>query len=364
MTDHNFDDLLAEVSNRQAQVHAYLSEDRNQMQFVHPHLQEAVYSYIKAGGKSLRPAIVMFACGAVGGEEAWSLPAAAAVELYHTFTLVHDDIIDRDPVRRGVPTVHTAFSKRASNELAFESVQADHYGLTIAILAGDLQQGLAAALMSDLHFTYQIPPELTLFLIRHLFQVTQLALINGEALDVMQAQTPIGDLEEIEVLDMLWQKTGALYAFAGQAGAAIGLKHHNFDHPLIQAVGAFTSKCGIAFQLKDDILGVRGNTGKIGKTVGADIREGKRTTIVLYSYKHMNLTERKFAESVLGNQRADDEEVEKLIDLLEARGGIEHARTLAQTYLDEALEMLYKLPETAYRNLMESWAKYITAREK
>ena len=364
MADQNFTELLEQVGKRQKLVHNYLFEERNQLKFAHPHLRDAAYSYIMAGGKSLRPAIVMFSCGAVGGDESWSIPAAAAIELYHTFTLVHDDIIDRDAVRRGVPTVHTAFSDLARIQLDYDSQQSDHYGLTIAILAGDLQQGLSAALMTDLHYSYNVPAELSLFLIRQLFQHTQLALINGEALDVIQSQTPISQIDETQVLDMLWQKTGALYAFAAQAGAAIGLKQPDFEHPLIQSVGTFASKCGTAFQLQDDLLGISGKSAKIGKTVGADIREGKRTVIVLHSYSNMTESEKQFTDSVLGNLDADEEKINRLIDLLQAKGGITHTAKLAQNYLDEAMEMLYKLPDSEYRQLMETWADYILARDK
>src|SRR5690606_36846634 len=116
-----------------------------------------VYSYLHAGGKSLRAAVMMFCCGAVGGDEQTAIPAAAAIELYHTFTLVHDDIIDRDEKRRGVPTVHYDFANRGRDELGFDEKTAQHYGMTIAILAGDLQQGWAASLLPDLHRKYGIP---------------------------------------------------------------------------------------------------------------------------------------------------------------------------------------------------------------
>ena len=138
----DFSTLIEAVSERQKHVKAYLMS--RVPQFLHPHLQAAVTSYIEAGGKSLRPGVLMFSCGAVGGDERLAIPAAAAVELYHTWTLVHDDIIDRDERRRGSPTVHAQFRDLARTRLLIKP-------LGIASLAGrkirfhiDLVEGAGA----------------------------------------------------------------------------------------------------------------------------------------------------------------------------------------------------------------------------
>jgi geranylgeranyl diphosphate synthase, type I len=364
VTDNKIRNLLDEISIRHHRVQSYLLEKRNRLTFSHQHLNDAVLSYIMAGGKSLRAAILMFACGAVGGDENATLPAAAAVELYHTFTLVHDDIIDRDLTRRGVPTIHTDFAQRAKAEYGFSEANAEHYGLTIAILAGDLQQGWAASLLPDLHFTYNVSPILALFLGQQLFRETQVALINGETLDVIQAETPVDKLDEKAVLDMLWQKTGILYQFTGKAGAAIGLNNPDFRHPMIEAVGNFTGQCGIAFQLQDDILGIVGDEKRTGKSVGADIREGKRTVTLLHSLKHMTAAERAHTLNVLGNPSASASEIERVVDILASRGGISYTRQLAQDFVAEGLGHLANLPDSHYRQLMEAWAEFITSRDR
>lgn len=358
-----FTPLMNAISERQALVKAYLFSERNQIHFAYQHLQDAVYSYIKAGGKSLRPAVLMFACGAVGGDDHTAIPAAATVELYHTFTLVHDDIIDRDEMRRGVPTVHHDFANRAKNEMGFSPTQASHYGLTIGILAGDMQQGWAASLLPDLHFVYNLPPQLPLVLSRELFRTIQTTLINGETVDVLQSQTPFDQLTEAEVLDMLWQKTGVLYEFCGRAGAAIGLKHPNLDHPLIDALGQFAGKCGIAFQIQDDILGVTADETKLGKKVGADILEGKRTIIALHALPKMSQSERTFALSVLGNHEASQTDIQEVISLLQKHGGIAHAKKLAEDYVQQALTHLTPLPDSEYKQWLMLWADYIIARD-
>ncbi|PJF31349.1 MAG: hypothetical protein CUN52_02790 [Phototrophicales bacterium] len=358
-----FTPLMNAISHRQAMVRNYLFSERNQLHFAYQHLQDAVYSYVKAGGKSLRPAVLMFACGAVGGDDQTAIPAAATVELYHTFTLVHDDIIDRDELRRGVPTVHHDFATRAKNEMGYNPAQASHYGLTIGILAGDMQQGWAASLLPDLHFVYDLPPQLPLVLSRELFRTIQTTLINGETVDVLQSQTPFDKITEADVLDMLWQKTGVLYEFCGRAGAAIGLKHPHLDHPLIHAMGQFAGKCGTAFQIQDDILGITADEAKLGKKVGADIIEGKRTIIVLHALPQMNEAERAFALSVLGNHDASLDDIHEVVGLLKKYGGIAHAKKLAEGYVQEALTHLAPLPDSDYKQWLMLWADYIIARD-
>jgi len=358
-----FAHLTTVISARQSLVKNYLFSEQNRLHFAYQHLQDAVYSYVNAGGKSLRPAVLMFSCGAVGGDELTAIPAAATVELYHTFTLVHDDIIDRDEMRRGIPTVHHDFATRAKAELGFSDEQAKHYGLTIAILAGDMQQGWAASLLPDLHFIHNIPPQLPLLLSRELFRTIQTTLINGETVDVIQSQTPFEKITEAEVLEMLWQKTGVLYEFCGRAGAAIGLKHPNLDHPYIHALGQFTGKCGIAFQIQDDILGITADEAKLGKKVGADIIEGKRTIIVLHALPKMTETHRQFALSVLGNHTASLSDVQEVTGLLRQYGGITHAKNLAEKYVQEALSHLNTLPDTNYKQWLNLWADYIVGRD-
>ncbi len=363
-TTTDFSALTNAVSERQSKVKSYLFEEENRVSFAYQHLEDAVYSYINAGGKALRSAVMMFCCGAVGGDENTAIPAAAAIELYHTFTLVHDDIIDRDEMRRGVPTVHHQFAQIGRQELHLPDETAQRYGLAIAILAGDMQMGWAASLLPDLHLRYGLPPELPLKLTKELFRKTQISLINGETVDIMQAETPIDALSEPDVLNMLWQKTGSLYEFAGRAGAAIGLRTYDLYDPTVQKLAEFAGKCGTAFQIQDDILGIVGNEQKLGKPIGSDIREGKRTVIVLKGYSLMDNAQKKFTQDTLGNPNAKDHEIQHLIGLLGEVGAIDYAHQLAEGYVKEALTNLEMLPNSPQKDLLIQWANYIIYRER
>jgi geranylgeranyl diphosphate synthase type I len=360
----DFSTLLNEIAKRQTRVKDYLFAEQNRVEYGYQHLEDAVYSYVKAGGKSLRPAVLMFSCGIVGGDEARALPAAAAIEIYHTFTLVHDDIIDHDSLRRGTPTVHVDFANRAQKEMGYPPEAAEQYGLAIAILAGDLQQGWSSWLMSTLAQHAEVNPQLALNLINELFRRVQTILVRGETLDILYAQTPIEKLDEQQVESMLWMKTGVLYEFAGRAGASIGLNQPDLNHALVKQISDFTGKCGIAFQIQDDILGILGNEAQLGKPIGSDIREGKRTLIVLGGLPNMTPAQREFTLKILGNSAATLSEVNEVIDLLKASGGIAHAQNRAQTLVQSALDSIAPLPDSDYKTLLQSWASYIIDRSR
>lgn len=363
MTADPFATLKAEIAKREKRVKDYLLTD-GKITVSHPHLNDAVYSYINAGGKSLRPAVLMFSAGLVGGNETAALPAAAAVELYHTFTLVHDDIIDRDELRRGVPTVHVDFARRATREYAYDAATAEHYGLAVAILAGDIQQGWAASLMTDLHTRFGVSPSLALNLVSELFRSVQTTLVAGETYDIVLAEMPFDKVTDEAILQMLWQKTGVLYEFAGKAGAAIGLNEPDYaQHPTVQAVAEFTGKCGIAFQLQDDVLSIVGDTVKLGKKAGNDIREGKRTLIVMEALRRASPDERDFLIHTLGNHDASDADVAQASALLRSCGGIDHAKTVALRYVEDALKALEPLPDSEYKTLLKAWADFIVKRD-
>ena len=285
-------------------VYEYLKAPDYGRRFLPPDVYEAVYSYIDAGGKTLRPAVLLFSCGAVGGDEAIALPAAAAVEVYHTWTLVHDDIIDRDDKRRGHPTIHKQFRDKAAQMYHYATMEAQHYGLSVAILTGDLQQGWATELLCELYRKHGLDPAVALSLISDLKMNVQCTLIEGEMLDIWYAKQDIESLSESLIVEMLWKKTGALYEFAGRAGAMIGLETPHPDHELVGALSRFASQCGTAFQLQDDILGIVGDEERLGKPVGSDIREGKRTTVIYYALKNAREAQRTQLLSILGNETA------------------------------------------------------------
>ena len=357
------DDFVAALDERKKVVYEYLYRDRYSTRFQPPHIRDAIYSYMDAGGKSLRPAVLLFACGAVGGDEARAVPVAAAIEIFHTWTLVHDDVIDRDTKRRGGPTVHEEFRLRAIDELGYEQSEAAHYGLSIAILAGDMQQGWAVSILSRLAEEHGVDARVALHLIHDAEMRVLSLLIDGEMRDVQFSKTDITDIDEEDVIAMLTKKTGVLYEYAGKAGSMIGLDSCDETLPMIKAISAFASGCGTAFQLQDDILGIVGDEEALGKPVGSDIREGKRTTIVLQAYKNATQAERDKLTSILGDTGASQTDIATATTMLRDLGGIDYTVKLAKRYVESAIENLDVIPPSRYRDLLGFWADYMVNRE-
>jgi geranylgeranyl diphosphate synthase, type I len=328
-------------------------------------MREAVTCYFAAGGKRLRPAVMLFCVGAVGGDEAKAISAAAAVEIFHTWTLVHDDIIDRDTTRRNSPTVHERFYRKHSTQELYAGNDAEmrHYGVSVAVLAGDVQHGWGISLMTELTSKFGLNPEVTLKLINTLDTRVLCTLVEGEMLDVQYSQMPIANLSSKQILAMLWKKTGALFEFCGTSGACIGLNTPDLEHPLAEKLAKFCSSCGTAFQLQDDILGIVGNQETLGKPVGSDIREGKRTAIVGEAYMRADSKQRLLMLNTLGNPKASSEQVQQVIHLFRELGAIDVTAALAKRYVREAVDVLKDIPRSMYRDLLEEWADLMISRE-
>jgi geranylgeranyl diphosphate synthase type I len=357
--------FLEAIEQRNRLVQEYVLSERYISQFAPEDMAEAICSYFQYGGKRLRPAVLLFSCGAVGGDENKALPAAAAIEIFHTWTLVHDDIIDRDGTRRGEATVHERFYKKALHnpDMRFSERDARHYGVSLGILAGDVQHGWGISLMTELSRLNGVDPAVTLYLINSLDTYVLTQLVEGEVLDIQYSHFPVDRITGDMVENMLWKKTGALYEFAGLAGAMIGLNLADPDHELAKGISTFTSKCGTAFQLQDDILGIVGDERRLGKPVGSDIREGKCTTIILVAYQNANDRQKRLITDVLGDESASSESVTEVTKLLVNLGGIEYTHNRAQHYIESALPELDKVPPSPYRDLLASWAEFMIERD-
>ena len=350
----------ARISRRDA-VYQRILDPRYAAYFQPAHIHDAVYSYIRQRGKGLRPLLMLLCAGAVGGDEQKAIPAAAAVEIFHTWTLVHDDIIDRDALRRGSPTVHIEFAARSQAELDYSADEAAHYGATVAILAGDVQQGWAYTLLAELA-AEGVSPAVALHLIQYLSQTIETALLEGEMRDVQYATTPIAELSEAAIVDMLAKKTAVLYQFAAHAGAVIGLDDPAAQPEVVAALERFAGDCGIAFQLQDDILGLTADESKLGKPIGSDIREGKRTLIIYHALQGASTPERALLLETLGNPAASAAQVAEATQYLVDCGAVAHVQGIARRYSEDAAAALDALPASDYKRLLNTWGWYVVGR--
>ena len=351
-----FDDLLHEVTSCADAVYTYIGQSAVERNFSPAHLREGALSYFRKRGKSLRASLVMFSCGAVDGDPMSAVPAAAAVEVFHVFSLVHDDIIDNDRLRRGAPTVHERFRLAAIEGFGVDEQLAKHYGVSVGILAGDAQQGWSTYMLADLRRKSRVDPSLCLGLIEELSSRVLPDLVEGELLDVQYALKPIDAVTDDDICGMMQKKTGALYEFSATAGALIGLAAEDRDNPSVRSLAKYARDLGLAFQIRDDILGVLGDESHLGKAVGSDLREGKRTLLISHALVNSSETDRQLLLDRLGDPALTPDEMRRIVAILE------HAEEIAQRSVDTALASLQSLPPSRYRDLLTDLAHYIMQR--
>ena len=258
-----------------------------------------------ARGKRIRPLLVVLACAAAGGDWEKALPAAAAVELVHNFSLIHDDIQDNSPLRRGRTTVWV------------------HWGIPQAINAGDAM--LTLAHLELLRLTEACPPEITLQA-AHVLQHACLQLTKGQFLDMAYE-----DLTNLS-LDLYWQmvsgKTAALLGACTELGALIA----RVPPACRGAYRDFGKYLGLAFQAQDDIMGIWGDAEVTGKSAESDLLEGKKSLPILYGLNRVDAFARRWAE---GPVRPD--EVPALASQLEAGGARAFTEQSAREMTGQAL---------------------------
>ncbi len=308
-------------------------------------LRESSLHLFRAGGKRVRPLIAFLTARMLGGVEAESraVPLASSIEVAHTFTLIHDDIMDQDDYRRGVPTVHKV------------------YGVDWAILAGDLLHALAYKMVTE-----SVERGLTVEGVYRALRALSVAAVNvsrGQAYDMQFEET--WDVTPQDYLDMVRLKTGALMEAAARMGAVAAGAGYEVE-ALVGEYGVFV---GVAFQIGDDLLGVYGDPKVTGKPVYNDLRRGKKTILVLKALEV--LAREKGAEaaeefkSMVGPQ-ASEEELRRAAEIIQETGALSYAEKLAKSYSERARRILAKLPavDEEARSLLDELAVFVVEREK
>lgn len=322
-------------------------------------LRDAVIDYPRRGGKRLRPALLLWCCGLLGGELEHALPAAAAVEIYHNWTLVHDDIIDDDNIRRGHSTAHRKLADFAAERYHLSSDRATKFGNDFAILAGDIQQAWAANMLLLLA-QHGVSDKLANALSQRLHQVVNCELISGEALDVEFSYRNAVTLAEIE--EMITLKTGVLLQFCAEAGAAIALNCDDFSQPKINALGQFALKAGKAFQLRDDWLGIFGQPHEFGKPLCSDLAERKPTILLTTALQMLSSHDRVKLQECLGLPEYSESTIELIRNLITRSGATAAVRQQGDAMADSALRILMDFPDNKYRLLLLELTEYLTSR--
>jgi len=287
-------------------------------------LYDAASYLIVNGGKRLRPFMVMKSCEILGGKLKDAMPAACAVEMIHNFTLVHDDIMDNDEMRHGVPTVHKKF------------------GIPIAILAGDVLFSKAYQILSNSNLPSKATNELVSRLAKACVDVCE-----GQLLDIKMAESKKIP-SQANYIKMIEKKTSSLFDVSCSMGA-ICAKAKQSD---ITKLSAFGRNLGIAFQITDDLIGVLGDPRMTKKPVGNDLREGKKSLPIVLAITKSKGNDKKIILKTFGNAKATKRDIEKAVESIRALGIEKIVRKQALLYSDKAQNSLNNYSGSAKKELL------------
>jgi len=305
-----------------------IEESRKEDPFIGK-LADDVKRFVLSGGKRIRAAMMYYGYLTAGGKDDEAIiRACMSVELIHAFLLVHDDIMDRDEIRHGEPTLHALYRDRA--KMWYPKKDARLFGDSIAISLGDM----LAASGSHVIFTSSFSSERIVRALEYLQKIVSQTVI-GQIKDVRMG-FDLGAVSEEEVLQMYEQKT-ARYTLEGPL--ALGAILAGRDDTYIQSFGPYALSVGIAYQIQDDILGIYGKQDTAGKTMGSDIEQGKATLLVARVFSHGNKEQKKRLRGFLGKQitKASLQEVK---DIFEQSGALEYVRERNKTLLKEGARSL------------------------
>jgi len=282
-------------------------------------LYDAAGHLIVHGGKRLRPYMVIRSCQILGGKVSNAMQAASAIEMVHNFTLVHDDIMDNDEMRHGVPTVHKKF------------------GMPIAILAGDVLFSKAFQIITESKLSACATTKLVSRLAKACVDVCE-----GQLLDIKMAEGKKIPTQA-EYVTMICKKTAALFDVSCAMGA-ICATNKSKD---ISNLSSFGRNLGIAFQITDDLIGVMGDPKLTKKPVGNDLREGKKSLPILMAIKSAKGKNKKIILKTFGNSKATRNDLNKAVNVIRSLGIEENVRKQALKYADKAEKSLSRYSGTA-----------------
>ncbi len=279
-----------------------------------PLVREVAQYIITAGGKRLRPALLLLVAGALGNRNPHRHTLAAVVEFIHTATLLHDDVVDESTLRRGRETANERFGNAAS------------------VLVGDFLYSRAFQMMVDVN---------NIRVMQVLSDATNI-IAEGEVLQLMNMHD--ASLDEAGYLRVIRSKTAKLF----EASARLAAILHGADEATEEACATYGQALGTAFQVIDDVLDYEGNAAELGKNLGDDLREGKVTLPVICALRRANDEQRQKITQAIEQGSADH--LEEILAIIRSTGALEAARASALEEANRAIDAIRSLPDNKYRS--------------
>lgn len=324
---------LAEIAKKlDTLILEILDEEIDSTSHIHPRIPELIEytSALADGGKRLRGAFVYYGYLMHGGKNLDEiLKIAAAIELSHTYLLIHDDIMDKGNFRRGTPTIHKIYRNNYIH-LTGEKENSWHFGESIGICAGDILCHIAGMIMAQADFDADLQ-------VKALQKYHRLITDTGygQVLDVFLELNEAA--EEEDIIRVHHYKTGE---YTYQNPLQIGAILAGATEKELETLKNYAIPGGIAFQLQDDILGMYGDEGKLGKPADSDLKEGKRTLLIIKALENANAQERIILENALGNPNINLDTLEEVRSIIESTGSLQYSKDLALDYVMQAKKAL------------------------
>ncbi|HKG41257.1 MAG TPA: polyprenyl synthetase family protein [Nitrososphaeraceae archaeon] len=301
-------------------------------------LYQASAHYIKSGGKRLRPFMTIKSCEMLGGNSKRALPPAAAVEMIHNFSLVHDDIMDNDEMRHNIPTVH------------------NYYGTPLAILSGDILFSKAFKLLVAEGRKVGHSENAISEMVARLSSAC-IYVCEGQATDVGMTSNRRFSSES-HYINMIGKKTAALFEVSCALGA---LSVEDSDNKDVENLSSFGRNVGIAFQLIDDLIGIIGDPKLTGKSVGNDIREGKKTYPILLALRNAKDDEKIKIFKVFG-KNCSTADIKVAVRTISNIGIEREVRKTAKLHIERAIKSIERYSYSYAKEILESSANFIVER--
>jgi octaprenyl-diphosphate synthase len=323
----DFQDIYAVVAEEFAAVNRFVADSLDSNV---PLVREVGEYIVGGGGKRLRPLMALLSARALGYQGNRHIDVAAVIELLHTATLLHDDVVDESSLRRGHPTV---------NEL---------WGNASSVLVGDFLISRAFQLAVNIG---------NMHLLEILSNSTNI-ISEGEVWQLLNCHDP--DITEAHYMRVIHDKTAKMFEASAQTGAALALAENPGDPDLEATLACYGKHMGIAFQLIDDVLDYQGSAAELGKNVGDDLAEGKPTLPLIHALRH---TDRASAERIRAAIREGGRDyLQETITLVQSSGGLEYTLDKAREETRKALSMLEKVPASPYRQALSDLAQQAVER--
>jgi octaprenyl-diphosphate synthase len=278
---------------------------------------------ISAGGKRLRPILVILSAHATRYSGSDHIDLAAIIEFIHTATLLHDDVVDVSELRRGLPTANA------------------QWGNAPSVLVGDFLYSRAFQLMVSIG---------NMDIMRVMSNTTNI-IAEGEVQQLANARNP--DITESQYLDVIYKKTAALFEAACECGVRLNSDNNQAQHIAMKQYG---KHLGLAFQLMDDVLDYEGDSDELGKNVGDDLADGKTTLPVIHTLKLCEDIDRALIRESL--QQGSTTRLDRIIDLVKQFGGITYTRDKAVAHVEEAIQALDALPNSSWKESLIAVARF------